>query len=122
MLSVAVTQAMRRKRDTSKIKPEPISAVEPGSGSTGNENIDSGVRPSNPRRSPAVWLTLFAILVYCSWAVYYYQFENMPVPLPAELAGKRGFSEVEAMKHVKALTDFGPHPVGSDALDLAVQV
>lgn len=77
---------------------------------------------SRPRRSPLVWLTLFALITYSSWAVYQYQYESLPPPLTAEQAGKRGFSEVEAMKHVKALTQLGPHPVGSDALDLALQV
>lgn len=43
------------------------------------------------------------------------------MPLNAEQAGKRGFSEGSAMEHVKYLTRLGPHPVGSDALDLAVQ-
>lgn len=46
----------------------------------------------------------------------------MPPPLTADQAGKRGFSEFEAIKHVKALTELGPHPVGSDALDRALQV
>ncbi|KAG4924338.1 hypothetical protein JHK87_049878 [Glycine soja] len=40
----------------------------------------------------------------------------MPVPLTAEEAGKRGFSEIETFKHVRALTQLGPHPVGSEAL------
>lgn len=46
----------------------------------------------------------------------------MPAPLAAHHAGKRGFSEVEAIKHVHALTKFGPHPVGSKALGDALQV
>uniref|UniRef100_A0A2N9F291 Vacuolar membrane protease n=1 Tax=Fagus sylvatica TaxID=28930 RepID=A0A2N9F291_FAGSY len=50
-----------------------------------------------------------------------HQFQNLPAPLTAAQAGKRGFSEIEALKHVNALTEFGPHPVGSDALELAVQ-
>lgn len=66
-------------------------------------------------------LALFGVVTYCSWEVYRYQFESLPAPLTAEQAGKRGFSEVEAMKHVKALTDVGPHPVRSDALDEAIQ-
>ncbi|KAJ8506521.1 hypothetical protein OPV22_007407 [Ensete ventricosum] len=41
-------------------------------------------------------------------------------PRPQE-QGKRGFSEVSALEHVKYLTKLGPHPVGSDALELAVQ-
>ncbi|XP_059457062.1 uncharacterized protein LOC132186951 isoform X1 [Corylus avellana] len=85
------------------------------------DNIVRGQSQSRPRRSPLVWLTLFALITYSSWAVYQYQYENLPPPLTAEQAGKRGFSEVEAMKHVKALTQLGPHPVGSDALDLALQ-
>lgn len=80
------------------------------------------VHVSIPRRSPFVWLTLFGVIIYCSWAVYDYQFVSLPMPLTTEQAGKRGFSEIEAMEHVKALTDLGPHPVGSDALDLAIQV
>lgn len=60
--------------------------------------------------------------MYSSWGVYYYQYDSMPLPLSSEQAGKRGFSEIAAMEHVKALTQLGPHPVGSDALDRAVQV
>jgi hypothetical protein len=44
------------------------------------------------------------------------------LPLDAEQAGKRGFSEALALKHVKYLTGLGPHPVGSDPLDHAIQV
>ena len=40
------------------------------------------------------------------------------MPLTAEEAGKRGFSEIEAFKHVRALTQVGPHPVGSEALQV----
>ncbi|KAJ4978790.1 hypothetical protein NE237_009570 [Protea cynaroides] len=74
-----------------------------------------------PRRSAFLWLALFLVILNCSWAVYRYQFESMPVPLHADQAGKKGFSEYEAMEHVKALTGLGPHPVGSDALDVALQ-
>lgn len=45
----------------------------------------------------------------------------MPAPLGADHAGKRGFSEVEAIRHVRALTQVGPHSIGSDALDDALQ-
>ncbi|KAI9124689.1 hypothetical protein K1719_004611 [Acacia pycnantha] len=54
-------------------------------------------------------------------AIYTHQFGNMPEPLTAEQAGKRGFSEIEALKHVKALTELGPHPVASETLDSALQ-
>lgn len=72
-------------------------------------------------RSGSVWIILSAVIIYSCYSVHYYQFENLPSPLTAEQAGKRGFSEIQAIKHVKALTDFGPHPVGSDSLDLALQ-
>ncbi|KAL2465111.1 Zn-dependent exopeptidase superfamily protein [Abeliophyllum distichum] len=48
-------------------------------------------------------------------------FESLPAPLTLEQVGKRGFSEHEAMKHVKALAQLGPHPVGSVALNRALQ-
>lgn len=105
----------RRPGGSSSSQPEASAAVD--------EDVQASVRvESRPLRSPVVWLTLFLLIIYSSWAVYHYQFENLPLPLTAEQAGKRGFSEVEALKHVKALTQFGPHPVGSDALDLALQV
>lgn len=85
---------------------------------------DGGVIPPRLRsanRSSYVMLTLCAIIMYSSWSVYHYQFDNLPAPLSAQQAGKRGFSEIEAMKHVKALADLGPHSVGSDAVDIALQ-
>lgn len=94
---------------------------EPGSSSSGQEGSEAMVHVPSPNRSSYAMLTLFALLMYSSWNVYHYQYENLPAPLTAEQAGKRGFSEVEAMKHVKALAGFGPHPVGSDSLDRAVQ-
>lgn len=78
--------------------------------------------PTPPRRSAVAWLGLLLVLVNCSWATYHFQYESLPAPLSPEQAGKRGFSEVSAMAHVEALTRLGPHPVGSDALDHAVQV
>ena len=73
-------------------------------------------------RSAFVWLALFVLLVNGSWAVYRHQYESLPPPLSTEQAGKRGFSEVSAMEHVKYLTSLGPHPVGSDALNAGLQV
>ncbi|CAA6655257.1 unnamed protein product [Spirodela intermedia] len=73
------------------------------------------------RRPPILFLALLILLINGSWAVYHFQFKVLPVPLSAKQAGKRGFSEELAMQHVKALTKLGPHPVGSDALDLALQ-
>ncbi|CAL9093220.1 unnamed protein product [Musa textilis] len=74
-----------------------------------------------PARSAFLWVALFVLFLNSSWAVYHFQFESLPSPLDAEQAGKRGFSEVSALEHVKYLTKLGPHPVGSDALELAVQ-
>lgn len=74
------------------------------------------------KRSKYVILALFVLVTYGTWSVYQHQFLNLPKPLGAEEVGKRGFSEHEAIKHVKALTQLGPHPVGSDALDHALQV
>ncbi|RWW59919.1 hypothetical protein BHE74_00033120 [Ensete ventricosum] len=74
-----------------------------------------------PARSAFLWVALFVLFLNSSWAVYHFQFESLPLPLDAEQAGKRGFSEVSALEHVKYLTKLGPHPVGSDALELAVQ-
>ncbi|XVE75361.1 hypothetical protein DITRI_Ditri12bG0088300 [Diplodiscus trichospermus] len=104
-------------------RPQSSSANESTDTSKTNEEakFNGSIHIKSARRSGFVWLTLFAVIVYSSWAVHYYQFESLPVPLTAEQAGKRGFSEAEARKHVKALTELGPHPVGSDALDFALQ-
>ena len=82
----------------------------------------SGDRQRAPQRSGLGLLSLFAAIAYCSWSVYHYQYNHLPPPLAAEHAGKRGFSELEALEHVKALTRLGPHSLGSDALALALQV
>ncbi|KAK8951148.1 hypothetical protein KSP39_PZI004709 [Platanthera zijinensis] len=84
-------------------------------------DISNDEKATGPKRTAILWLTLFVLLLNGSWAVYFYQYNNLPVPLTAEQAGKRGFSEDLALEHVKQLTGFGPHPVGSNALDLAVK-
>lgn len=89
--------------------------------SSDGAEIRTTAHVGNPRRSSVVWLALLLIITYCCSTIYRHQFQNMPVPLTAENAGKRGFSEIEAVKHVKALTEVGPHPVGSEALHLALQ-
>ncbi|KAK4706770.1 hypothetical protein R3W88_033679 [Solanum pinnatisectum] len=73
------------------------------------------------KRSNYVILALFVVAVYGSWFVYEQQYLNLPKPLGAQQVGKRGFSEHEAIQHVIALTQFGPHPVSSPALDHALQ-
>ena len=74
------------------------------------------------RRSGKTWFSVLILIIYSSWAVYNHQHGNLPRPLTAKQAGKRGFSEIQAMKHVAALTQFGPHPVSSDALVHALEV
>ncbi|XP_042487865.1 endoplasmic reticulum metallopeptidase 1 isoform X2 [Macadamia integrifolia] len=86
-----------------------------------DEKIHLNERGESPKRSAFLWLALFVLILNGSWGVHHYQYETLPVPLSSDQAGKRGFSEHEAMEHVKALTELGPHPVGSDALDLALQ-
>ncbi|KAG2573399.1 hypothetical protein PVAP13_7KG236700 [Panicum virgatum] len=94
---------------TTREKPKVDQAVDP------NEN--------NPkhRRGAYLLLGLLIIFLHGSWSVYRIQFGNLPLPLDAKQAGKRGFSEASALEHVKYLTSLGPHPVGSDSLDLAIQ-
>ncbi|KAJ8759909.1 hypothetical protein K2173_010010 [Erythroxylum novogranatense] len=110
----------RRQEATSLAKRRPPESDRERSDAA-EEKKRSSMGPITARRSGSTWLLFFGLMIYSSWAVYNYQYQNLPQPLTAEQAGKRGFSEVEAMKHVKALTEFGPHPVGSNALELAVQ-
>lgn len=86
-----------------------------------NDALDREVQ-ADVKRSGKVWFSVLILITYFSWAVYNYQVGNLPKPLSAKQAGKRGFSEIEAIKHVKALTQFGPHPVSSDALVNALEV
>ncbi|KAL6977245.1 hypothetical protein U1Q18_026041 [Sarracenia purpurea var. burkii] len=101
------------------MKRKPVSSSSTTARVDEEPRTGDGVR--SPKRSANVIFALFVLVINGCWAVYHYQFESMPVPLTADQAGKRGFSEEEAMKHVKALIKLGPHPVGSDALDLALE-
>jgi hypothetical protein len=83
---------------------------------------DSNEDNRKHRRGAYLLLGLLIVFLHGSWSVYCIQFRNLPLPLDAERAGKRGFSEISALEHVKYLTSLGPHPVGSDSLELAVQV
>jgi hypothetical protein len=56
------------------------------------------------------------------FGVTYYTADVLPNPLSEAAAGKRGFSEERAYRHVRKLSELGPHPVGSDALQRGVQV
>ncbi|XP_062226190.1 uncharacterized protein LOC133924597 [Phragmites australis] len=86
-----------------------------------DEAVDSDENNHKHRRGAYLLLGLLIVFLHGSWSVYRIQFANLPLPLDAEQAGKRGFSEASALEHVKYLTGLGPHPVGSDSLDLAVQ-
>uniref|UniRef100_A0ACD5V4G3 Uncharacterized protein n=1 Tax=Avena sativa TaxID=4498 RepID=A0ACD5V4G3_AVESA len=86
-----------------------------------DERVSSDKDNIRHRRSPFLLLGLLIIFLHGSWSVYCTQFASLPLPLDAEQAGKRGFSEASALKHVKYLSGLGPHPVGSDSLDLAMQ-
>ncbi|PKU60911.1 hypothetical protein MA16_Dca015455 [Dendrobium catenatum] len=83
--------------------------------------VSNDQKANRTNRTGSLWLSLVVLLLNGSWAIYYFQYNNLPMPLTAEQAGKRGFSEALSLVHVKNLTGFGPHPVGSDTLDLAIQ-
>lgn len=75
----------------------------------------------NPREVALLWGALLLIILQASWFVYYFQCLKLPKPVSAVEAGRRGFSEQRAYSHVRVLTKLGPHPVGSQALDQAVE-
>ncbi|KAL4339277.1 hypothetical protein GQ457_08G011230 [Hibiscus cannabinus] len=113
---------MRKRPQASSVSPD-TSAEKSSDASKIDEEakLNQGIQIKTARRSGFTLLTLLGVIVYASWAVYQYQYGSLPVPLTAEQAGKRGFSEVEAMKHVRELTKLGPHTIGSDAIELALQ-
>ncbi|GAB2276763.1 hypothetical protein Dimus_011479 [Dionaea muscipula] len=115
---------MRQRNRTSPAESAAAGAAET-SGESSTKKVEetelAQLRFMRPNRSAYVMLSLFGVIFYGSWGVYRYQYDNLPTPLTAEHAGKRGFSEIEALKHVKTLSGLGPHPVGSDALDLGLQ-
>ncbi|CAN6276315.1 unnamed protein product [Urochloa humidicola] len=86
-----------------------------------DQAVDSNEENHKHRRGAYLLLGLLIVFLHGSWSVYQIQFGNLPLPLDAQQAGKRGFSEASALEHVKYLTSLGPHPVGSDSLDLAIQ-
>ncbi|XAR72115.1 hypothetical protein NMG60_11018634 [Bertholletia excelsa] len=112
---------MTRKRMTSSGTSNPGGTDELKDLSSDDRRTKTIFNTRIPERSAYVVLSLFVLVIYGSWAVHHYQFDAMPMPLTADHAGKRGFSEEEAMKHARALTDLGPHPVGSNVLDDALQ-
>ncbi|XP_057780017.1 uncharacterized protein LOC130998621 [Salvia miltiorrhiza] len=114
---------MRQRAKGASLKPNPISSAtnQENSGGEGENSLKDKNVALIAKRSSYVVFTLFVLVIYGAWGVYHYQFESLPVPLALEHVGKRGFSEHEAMKHVEALTQLGPHTVGSDALESAVK-
>ncbi|XP_057784621.1 uncharacterized protein LOC131001975 isoform X1 [Salvia miltiorrhiza] len=114
---------MRQRAKGASLKPNPISSAtnQENSGGEGENSLKDKNVALIAKRSSYVVFTLFVLVIYGAWGVYHYQFESLPVPLALEHVGKRGFSEHEAMKHVETLTQLGPHPVGSDALESAVK-
>ncbi|ESQ55900.1 hypothetical protein EUTSA_v10024352mg [Eutrema salsugineum] len=109
---------MRKRHPKASDSSEPSSSQETDNDVVLDKEDDVQV---DVRRSGKVWLSVLILITYSSWAVYNYQHGNLPRPLTAQQAGKRGFSEIQAMKHVTALTQFGPHPVSSDALVHALE-
>ncbi|KAG5239711.1 endoplasmic reticulum metallopeptidase [Salix suchowensis] len=109
---------MRKRPETSSSSGSQRRPIKQPSNANSTTSLGSSMKSI---RSGSVWIILSTVIIYSCYSVHYYQFENLPSPLTADQAGKRGFSEFQAIKHVKALTDFGPHPVGSDSLDLALQ-
>lgn len=111
------------KAAASDSSPEPSSSSSSSSQQQTDENNNHVPdKVVDVRRSGKTWFSVLILLVYSSWAVYNHQHGNLPRPLTATQAGKRGFSEIQAMKHVSALTQFGPHPVSSHALVHALEV
>ncbi|KAL8159847.1 hypothetical protein V2J09_001384 [Rumex salicifolius] len=114
-------RSSNRSKSSSEASNSPGKKQESDVPSSSSSDSLARLRLQGPKRSSYVMLTLFVLVIYSSWSVHHYQFDNLPAPLTAEQAGKRGFSEYAAMKHVQALTGLGPHSVGSHELDLAVQ-
>lgn len=110
---------MRKRAENTEAKSNPSGNLETSNSKRTQINDNKQIVA---KRSTYAVLALFVLAMNGAWAVYHYQFETLPPPLSLEHVGKRGFSEYEAMMHVKALTQFGPHPVGSSALERAVQV
>ncbi|AED92872.1 Zn-dependent exopeptidases superfamily protein [Arabidopsis thaliana] len=111
---------MRKRHPKASDLTEPSSSSKETDASSDKDALDKEVQ-ADVKRSGKVWLSVLILITYSSWFVYNYQLGNLPKPLTAKQAGKRGFSEIEAIKHVKALTQFGPHPVSSDALVHALE-
>ncbi|KAM7264307.1 hypothetical protein ACFE04_001990 [Oxalis oulophora] len=109
-------------------RPNPVQKQEEQANNSSNTDNNSNNRGSGSsldgdkiNRSGTALIVIFALYLYSSWSVYRYQFDYLPSPLSIQQAGKRGFSEFQALQHVKNLTLLGPHPLASDALHNAIQ-
>ncbi|KAH0942309.1 hypothetical protein HID58_001946 [Brassica napus] len=112
------TMRKRHPKAASDSSSEPSSSTHQ---TDNNNDVLLDKKVVDVRRSGKTWFSVLILIIYSSWAVYNHQHGNLPRPLTAKQAGKRGFSEIQAMKHVAALTQFGPHPVSSDALVHALE-
>ncbi|OAE27479.1 hypothetical protein AXG93_3911s1620 [Marchantia polymorpha subsp. ruderalis] len=79
------------------------------------------VSEKNTRGAAFEWLLMLVLVGYAAWVTYYFQVEQLPPPLSGIGAGIPGFAEERAYEHVFALSNLGPHPVGTSALDDAIQ-
>lgn len=115
---MAKSGSLRSRKPRNREEPETSSShtEEP------NEAVAEKPMATSRGRAALTWLTMLAALVFFMWKLYCYQTESLPVPVSERAAGIRGFSEERAYKHVEALTKLGPHPLGSDALNHALQV
>ncbi|CAM6124034.1 unnamed protein product [Calypogeia fissa] len=68
------------------------------------------------------WLLMVVLMLYVCHLINVYQSESLPAPLSKEQAGPHGFFEVTAREHIMSLVEFGPHLVGTEALDKALMV
>ncbi|KAL2653870.1 hypothetical protein R1flu_021998 [Riccia fluitans] len=75
----------------------------------------------SPLGAAVEWLLMLLLFGYAGWVIFHFHARHFPLPLSASAAGISGFSEERALGHVYNLANFGPHPIGSKALDHAFQ-
>lgn len=115
---MAKSGSLRSRKPRNREEPETSSHTEEP-----NEPVEAEKPMATSRgRAALTWLAMLGALVFFMWKLYCHQTESLPVPVSERAAGIRGFSEERAYKHVEALTKLGPHPLGSDALNHALQV
>ncbi|CAM6082858.1 unnamed protein product [Calypogeia fissa] len=117
---------VRNESDAAKSGDDGVPAAAAPAGQTSGTEL----RPSRPVTQTSAdkgsfgaaveWLLMVVLMLYVCHLVNVYQSESLPAPLSKEQAGPRGFSEVTAREHIMSLVEFGPHPVGTEALDKAL--